>query len=202
MSETRCSDRDAVGSAEAFDCGNSGQDGVVGGRIVVVCAWCCAGAKGLNISAEALFARVLMAPLNNDPAQQLLTPRLGRAGCRSLTQEVSQRGLKACSRHVGFGSTPFMMRSSSLDAMGLPVARGGAALAEVDSIDLTGLDPRLAGVEILVAVNPHNVLCGERGVARVFGPQKGATPEQVELLSAAMERWAKVLEPDDRGGAT
>jgi hypothetical protein len=43
-------------------------------------------------------------------------------------------------------------------------------------------------------VNPHNVLCGERGVARVFGPQKGATPEQVELLSAAMERWAKVLE--------
>jgi glycerate kinase len=49
-------------------------------------------------------------------------------------------------------------------------------------------------VDILAAVNPHNVLCGERGVARVFGPQKGATPEQVELLSAAMERWAKVLE--------
>jgi glycerate 2-kinase len=80
------------------------------------------------------------------------------------------------------------------DAMGNPVGRGGAALAEVDSIDLTGLDPRIADVDILAAVNPHNVLCGERGVARVFGPQKGATPEQVELLSAAMERWAKVLE--------
>jgi glycerate kinase len=80
------------------------------------------------------------------------------------------------------------------DAMGNPVGRGGAALAEVDSIDLTGLDPRIADVEILAAVNPHNVLCGERGVARVFGPQKGATPEQVEVLSAAMERWAKVLE--------
>jgi glycerate 2-kinase len=80
------------------------------------------------------------------------------------------------------------------DAMGNPVGRGGAALAEVDSIDLTGLDPRIAEVEILAAVNPHNVLCGERGVARVFGPQKGATPEQVEVLSAAMERWAKVLE--------
>jgi glycerate 2-kinase len=80
------------------------------------------------------------------------------------------------------------------DAMGNPVGRGGAALAEVDSIHLTGLDPRIADVEILVAVNPHNVLCGERGVARVFGPQKGATPGQVELLSAAMERWAKVLE--------
>jgi glycerate kinase len=80
------------------------------------------------------------------------------------------------------------------DAMGNPVGLGGAALAEVDSIDLTGLDPRIADVEILAAVNPHNVLCGERGVARVFGPQKGATPEQVELLSAAMEQWAKVLE--------
>jgi glycerate kinase len=80
------------------------------------------------------------------------------------------------------------------DAMGNPVGRGGTALAEVDSIDLTGLDPRIADVDILAAVNPHNVLCGERGVARVFGPQKGATPEQVELLSAAMERWAKVLE--------
>jgi glycerate kinase len=80
------------------------------------------------------------------------------------------------------------------DAMGNTVDRGGAALTEVDSIDLTGLDPRIADVEITVAVNPHNVLCGERGVARVFGPQKGATPEQVELLSAAMERWAKVLE--------
>jgi glycerate 2-kinase len=80
------------------------------------------------------------------------------------------------------------------DAMGNPVGRGGAALAEVDSIDLTGLDPRIADVEILAAVNPHNVLCGERGVARVFGPQKGATPERVEVLSAAMERWAKVLE--------
>jgi glycerate kinase len=80
------------------------------------------------------------------------------------------------------------------DAMGNPVGRGGTALAEVDSIDLTGLDPRIADVDILAAVNPHNVLCGERGVARVFGPQKGATPEQVEVLSAAMERWAKVLE--------
>ncbi|WP_132991743.1 glycerate kinase [Gordonia zhaorongruii] len=84
------------------------------------------------------------------------------------------------------------------DVMGEPVGWGGAALAEVESLDLTDLDPRIADVEIRVAVNPHNVLCGERGVARVFGPQKGATASQVEILSSAMTRWAKILERDRR----
>ena len=82
------------------------------------------------------------------------------------------------------------------DAMGEPVARGGCALSEVESIDLSGLDPRIRETQIRVAVNPFNVLCGDRGVARVFGPQKGASPAQVEILSAAMERWAKVLDRD------
>ena len=81
-------------------------------------------------------------------------------------------------------------------ALGDDVGYGGAALAEVDSLDLTGLDPRLRDIEVLVAVNPHNVLCGSRGVARVFGPQKGATPEQVDTLSEAMDQWAKILERD------
>nr|WP_309074853.1 glycerate kinase [Streptomyces sp. NWU339] len=51
-------------------------------------------------------------------------------------------------------------------------------------------------VELLVACNPFNVLCGERGVARVFGPQKGATPAQVEELSAGLDTWARVLTRD------
>ncbi|NED31003.1 glycerate kinase, partial [Streptomyces anulatus] len=55
---------------------------------------------------------------------------------------------------------------------------------------------RLARTELLVACNPYNVLCGKRGVARVFGPQKGATPAEVELLSAGLERLADVLTRD------
>lgn len=82
------------------------------------------------------------------------------------------------------------------DESGAELGHGGAALAAVKSVDLSTLDPRLAEAEILVAVNPHNVLCGERGVARVFGPQKGATPAQVERLAAGLERWADVLEQD------
>ncbi|TDD54132.1 glycerate kinase [Nonomuraea terrae] len=83
-----------------------------------------------------------------------------------------------------------------LDAGGDELPRGGAALARLHRIDPTGLDPRLPETEILVACNPFNVLCGESGVARVFGPQKGATPEQVELLDQALSRWADVLERD------
>ncbi|PYG58307.1 glycerate kinase [Rhizobium sp. UGM030330-04] len=77
-----------------------------------------------------------------------------------------------------------------LDAAGRDLDRGGAALTKLDRIDLGNRDPRLSGVRIDAAVNWHNQLLGERGVARIFGPQKGATPEQVEELAAAMEIYA------------
>ncbi|WP_246268617.1 glycerate kinase [Nonomuraea typhae] len=83
-----------------------------------------------------------------------------------------------------------------LDAGGRELPPGGTALARLDRIDASGLDPRLSAVELLVACNPCNVLCGPNGVARVFGPQKGATPERVAELAAALERWAEILERD------
>lgn len=83
-----------------------------------------------------------------------------------------------------------------LDVDGREIGWGGYELARAARLDLSGLHPRLAEVRVIVAGNPHNVLCGPRGVARVFGPQKGASPEQVERLSAALENWASVLEKD------
>jgi glycerate kinase len=80
-----------------------------------------------------------------------------------------------------------------LDEEGDLLPRGGAALARLAAIDITGRDPRLAGVRIDAAVNWHNVLLGERGVARIFGPQKGATPAQVELLATAMDTYAAAI---------
>lgn len=62
------------------------------------------------------------------------------------------------------------------------------------SIDTSTLDKRLHDVSIDVACNWKNILCGERGVARVFGPQKGATPEQVATLSAALDHYANLIE--------
>lgn len=80
-----------------------------------------------------------------------------------------------------------------LDGEGRELPEGGGALEHLAQIDVSGLDPRLAGVRIDAAVNWHNMLLGPRGVARVFGPQKGATPEQVEQLDRGMARYAKAI---------
>jgi len=71
---------------------------------------------------------------------------------------------------------------------------GGLALADLASIDLTGLDPRLAGVDVRVACDVDNPLLGPRGASHVYGPQKGATPEIVEQLDAALANYADVVE--------
>jgi glycerate kinase len=84
------------------------------------------------------------------------------------------------------------------DASGAELERGGYALSRAAHLDLSGLDPRLEDVEIRVACNPFNVLTGDRGVARVFGPQKGADPEQVSQLAEALDCWAEVLTRDGR----
>ncbi|XEC96317.1 glycerate kinase [Paenibacillus tarimensis] len=74
------------------------------------------------------------------------------------------------------------------------IINGGEDLLKVDSVDTVNLDKRLRKVTIDVACNWKNVLCGKEGVARVFGPQKGATPEQVDRLSAALERYASIIQ--------
>lgn len=72
----------------------------------------------------------------------------------------------------------------------------GGRLAEIARIDLTGLDARLAHVAIDVACDVTNPLCGPNGSAAVFGPQKGATPEQVRLLDGGLAHLARVIERD------
>jgi glycerate 2-kinase len=83
-----------------------------------------------------------------------------------------------------------------LDQNGLELDRGGGALGRLAKIDMSGCDPRLATVKIDAAVNWHNILLGERGVARVFGPQKGATPQQVEALEQALMVFANRITSD------
>ncbi|MGL4321555.1 MAG: glycerate kinase family protein [Paracoccaceae bacterium] len=80
-----------------------------------------------------------------------------------------------------------------LDENDADIDFGGGELLWLHRIDTSGLDPRLQRVQIDAAVNWHNMLLGPKGVARVFGPQKGATPAQVEDLDAAMRRWASAI---------
>ncbi|MFG3344544.1 glycerate kinase [Streptomyces sp. NPDC048018] len=81
-----------------------------------------------------------------------------------------------------------------LDADGKPVGPGGAALAELASADLSGVDPRFAEVDLVLASDVDNPLTGPKGCAAVYGPQKGASPEDVETLDAALAHYARVLE--------
>jgi glycerate 2-kinase len=81
-----------------------------------------------------------------------------------------------------------------LDADGEPVSPGGAGLSELASADLSALDPRLASVELVLASDVDNPLTGPKGAPAVYGPQKGASPDDVEVLDAALGHFAKVLE--------
>jgi glycerate kinase len=81
-----------------------------------------------------------------------------------------------------------------LDAAGNELPRGGAALARLDRLDLDGLDPRLAETEVVLASDVDNPLLGPHGAAAVYGPQKGARPDDVALLDAALTRWADLVE--------
>ncbi|MGG3858506.1 glycerate kinase [Metabacillus fastidiosus] len=74
--------------------------------------------------------------------------------------------------------------------------KGGKDLLKASRIDMTNVDKRLNNVLIDVACNWKNVLCGEQGVARVFGPQKGATLKQVEKLSQALEHYASLIDDE------
>lgn len=77
---------------------------------------------------------------------------------------------------------------------GQPIGFGGAQLADIEQIDLSGLDPRLHQVAIEVACDVDNPLCGERGAAAVFAPQKGATPEMVTVLDQALAHFAEKVQ--------
>ncbi|MCZ9353926.1 glycerate kinase [Streptomyces mutabilis] len=88
-----------------------------------------------------------------------------------------------------------------LDGNGEPVAPGGGGLADVASADLSGLDPRLTDVELVLASDVDNPLTGPKGAPAVYGPQKGASPQDVETLDTALAHFAKVLEGTETVGA-
>ncbi|CAM0553243.1 Glycerate 2-kinase [Vreelandella titanicae] len=79
-----------------------------------------------------------------------------------------------------------------LDQHGEPLPPGGAALNQLASLELDGLDPRLAKFSLEAAVDVDNPLLGERGASAVFGPQKGASPEEVEQLDRALGHFADI----------
>ncbi|MBM9438526.1 glycerate kinase [Actinacidiphila bryophytorum] len=80
-----------------------------------------------------------------------------------------------------------------LDAAGQPVGPGGGPLSGLATADLGCLDPRLAATDVVLASDVDNPLLGPKGAAAVYGPQKGATADEVAVLDAALAHYAEVL---------
>ena len=88
------------------------------------------------------------------------------------------------------------MGGSLTDSTGRELSRGGIALADLANIDISGLDNRMAEASVVVACDVNNPLCGPRGASAIFGPQKGATSDDVRELDAALANYAEVIAKD------
>jgi glycerate kinase len=138
-----------------------------------------------------------LAHLDPSPANAL---RAHSYGCGQLIAAALDAGATEIVLGLG-GSAMSDGGSGALRALGLKplnaagnvVPLGGGSLAEVASVDVSGLDPRLAAVKFRIAVDVQNPLFGSDGAAHVFAPQKGADEDAVELLDAGLRNWASVL---------
>lgn len=83
-----------------------------------------------------------------------------------------------------------------LDDDGQAIQLGGGNLNQLKQIKVTQIDPRIKKTEIIIASDVTNPLIGKQGASAVFGPQKGATPEMIQLLDQNLTHYAKVLQRD------
>jgi glycerate kinase len=113
------------------------------------------------------------------------------AGCSRIIV-----GIGGSSTNDGGAGMAQALGARLLDDAGQDLPPGGAALARLERIDLSGLDPRLGQCRVLAATDVFNRLCGPEGASLLYGPQKGATPEVAQELDAALRRYAQVIERD------
>ena len=121
-------------------------------------------------------------------------------GTGELIKECLDRGIRSIIIGIGGSATndggtgmAEALGAKFLDAAGKALPRGGGSLDRLASMDTSGLDERLQQVQLIVACDVTNPLCGQRGASVVFGPQKGATPEQVQQLDANLAHYADVV---------
>jgi glycerate kinase len=110
-------------------------------------------------------------------------------GCRTIIV-----GLGGSATNDGGAGMSAALGARRLDTNGNVLPPGGAALARLDRIDVSGLDPRLDEATVIAATDVRNPLCGPDGASLVYGPQKGATADQALELDAGLRRWADVIE--------
>ena len=112
-------------------------------------------------------------------------------GCRKLII-----GIGGSATNDGGAGMAQALGAKLLTASGEQIKPGGDHLATLNSIDLSELDPRITETETVVACDVNNPLTGEQGASYVYGPQKGATREMIEMLDANLAHFDKILQRD------
>ncbi|WP_427129041.1 glycerate kinase [Pseudarthrobacter sp. S9] len=110
------------------------------------------------------------------------------AGCRQIIL-----GVGGSANTDGGAGVLQGLGAKLLDADGRELPPGGAALARLARIDLTGFDARLDEARFVLASDVDNPLLGPEGAPAIFGPQKGATAADVAILDAALGNFVRVL---------
>jgi glycerate 2-kinase len=153
--------------------------------------------RGAFIEMASASGLARLAPDERTPANaRLATTR----GTGDLIRAALDAGVQRITIGLG-GSATTDGGSGLLRALGArlndgdgEIADGGAALAGLSRIDASALDPRLSEVTLVVASDVTNPLCGPRGAAATYGPQKGADPDAVDELDRALATFGRAIE--------
>lgn len=137
-----------------------------------------AGVGEMVLAALDLGARRIVLGLGGSATNDAGAGMLAALGVRFRGQDMDEGG------SAGWGP--------GVHEGGAGVPLGPRGLVDLEEVDVSGLDPRLRGVEVIAATDVTSPLLGERGATAVFGPQKGASPEDVELLEEVLTRLADV----------
>ena len=121
---------------------------------------------------------------------QLIKAALNR-GCRKLII-----GIGGSATNDGGAGMAEALGAKLLTSKGKSISLGGWGLGALDTINLSDLDSRLGATATVVACDVDNPLTGTNGAAHVYGPQKGATPEMIEILDANLARFASIVKRD------
>ncbi|HEY3239742.1 MAG TPA: glycerate kinase, partial [Acidimicrobiia bacterium] len=139
----------------------------------------------------------LISPARRDPKRATTrgTGELILAACRGGVRRVLVCIGGSATNDVGAGMAQ-ALGIRLLDEEGRDLGPGGAALIALARIDMSGLDPAVAGSTFVVATDVDNPLVGPQGASAVYGPQKGASPEDVAVLDRALRHFAAVVYRD------
>jgi len=122
----------------------------------------------------------------------------GQLMLKALEQNVEEiiLGIGGSATNDGGAGMLQALGAKLLDKNGDEIGFGGYELSKLDRIDFSSLDRRLKNIKILVACDVTNPLTGKNGSSYIFGKQKGATPEMIEILDGNLLHYSKIIKRD------